>query len=56
MHPLGVVPETTVEYFDLAVVLETSSLSLSYSEATYLGRMSTDFSFTEILRTCSSLY
>ena len=29
--------------FDSAVVLETSSLSLGYSEATYLGPLSTDF-------------
>src|SRR3954467_2528879 len=40
---MGVVPETTVECFDSAVVLETPSLSLSYSEATYLGRLSTNF-------------
>ena len=29
------------------MVLETSSLSLSYSEATYLGRLSSDFFFLQ---------
>ena len=43
MHPLGVVPRLLSNVFDSAVVLETSSLSLSYSEATYLGCLSTDF-------------
>ena len=37
MHPLGVVPEATVECFASVVVLETPLLSLSCSEATCLG-------------------
>ena len=34
-------------FFDSAVVLEASSLSLSYSKGTYLGRLSTDFFFLQ---------